>query len=203
VNSSTPGAVGELVMAVQTGDTITTGDINYVVVAEVVHAGGQRVLEAGYSTGHLSHATEHIVKAVPWSAGSLQVAIETNGDNRLTVWVNGTVFLDETGLTMGITPPFEPYLEVQARAIPYSVAFTAYSSVCQDDLTVSGLTEGTVVSLGGRSATAHHGVAVFPEDRSSPPVTGLLSVAPPGGAPVTFASHTYWPGDRLSFRPGA
>ena len=61
VTVSTPGAVGEVVMAVQTSNTVSTGDINYVVVAENVYPGGQRSLVAGYSLGHLSHASEHIL----------------------------------------------------------------------------------------------------------------------------------------------
>ena len=71
---------------------------------------------------------------VPWSAGPLHVAIQTNGNNRLDVWVNGRPFYSADDLHMGITPPFEPYLEVQARRTAYTVAFDGYSSVCQNDV---------------------------------------------------------------------
>lgn len=204
VTAWSPDAVGELVMAVQTSDTVTTGDINYVVVSESVSAEGQRVLSAGYSVGHLSHATEHVLKRVPWVPGPLHVAISTNGDDHLSVWVNGSLFFESTDLAMGIVPPFEPYLEVQARQTAYTVSFDGYSSVCQSDIAVSNLPDGTVATLDRQSVTAHGGSAVFPRGTSSPPVTGVLSLALPGTArPVTFASHTYWSGDRLSFEQGS
>jgi hypothetical protein len=202
VTVTTPAASGELVMAVQTGNTVATGDINYVFVAELVTAGNHRTLVAGYSLGHLSHAVEHLVKQAPWVPGPLQVAIETNGNNRLSVWVNGAPFLQATDLHMGIVPPLEPYLEVQARRTAYTVAYSRYSTVCDNGVAVTGLPDGTVATLGPRSVTAHGGVATFPADKSSPPVTGVLSLARPGTTtPVRFAPHTYWPGDRLSFQP--
>ncbi len=198
------GAVGELVMAVQTSDTVTTGDIDYVVVSESVSADGQRSLSAGYSVGHLSHATEHVLKREPWAPGPLHVAIATNGDDRLSVWVNGSLFFQSTDLAMGIAPPFEPYLEVQARQTAYTVSFDGYSSVCQSNIVVSNLPDGTVATLDHQSVTAHGGSAIFPRGMSSLPVTGVLSLALPGSArPVTFASHAYWPGDRLSFEQGS
>ena len=76
--------------------TVTTGDINYVVVAENVSSDGRRNLAVGYSQGHLSHAIEHVLKQVPWAPGPLQVAIQTNGDNKLSVWVNGALFYAPT-----------------------------------------------------------------------------------------------------------
>ena len=57
-------------MAVQTSDTVTTGDINYVFVAENVAPSGHRNLTVGYSDGRLSHATEHILRQLPWAAGT-------------------------------------------------------------------------------------------------------------------------------------
>ena len=118
--------------------------------------------------------------------------------------MDGSPFLDETGLDMGIAPPFEPYLEVQARNTPYTVAFTGYSSVCQSDIAISDLPDHTVATLGNESVTAHGGQAVFPRATSAPPVTGVLKLSLPGTArPVTFADHTYWPGDRLSFEQGS
>jgi len=201
VPASAAGAVGELVMAVQTGTTVRTGDINYVVVAELVHADGHRTLQVGYATGYVRHAVDHVLKQVPWAPGPLQVAVETDGDARLEVWVNGALFLSATGLSMGITPPFQPYLEVQAVRTPYSVAFSGYSSVCGDDIAVSGLPSGAIVRLGGRAAVARSGVAVLTADRSSPPVTGALTVTEPGRPAVRFSPHTYWPGDRFRYAP--
>ncbi len=203
VPPASAGAVGELVMAVQTGTTVTTGDIDYVLVSEIVHADGHRTLEAGYSTGHVRHAVEHVLKRVPWGPGPLRVSIQTNGDNRLTVWVNGTRFLDASGLHMGIVPPLQPYLEVQERGTPYSVAYARYASVCGGDVVVSGLPDGTVAGLDGYLATAAGGRAVFPVARSAGPLAGVLTLVVPGASrPVRFAPHTYWPGDRFTYRPG-
>ena len=130
-------------------NTVTTGDINYVFVAENVASDGHRNLTVGYSQGHLSHATEHILKQVPWTPGPLQVAIQTNGDNKLSVWVDGSLFYYAYILQLGITPPFQPYLEVQARQTPYTVAYDGYSSVCDPDVAVTGLPEGTVATWTG------------------------------------------------------
>ena len=127
VPASSRGADGELVMAVQTSSTASSGDINYVLVAEVVYANGERFLQAGYSTGHEANALEHVLKRVPWAPGPIQVSIETNGRDTLEVWVDGRPFLDATGLDMGIEPPFQPYLEVQALRTPYVVAFSRYA----------------------------------------------------------------------------
>lgn len=203
VVSADPGAVGELVMAVQTSDTVTTGDINYVFVAENVYPGGRRSLVVGYSLGHLSHATEHILRDVPWTPGPLQVSVETDGDHTLRVWVDGVLFSADSGLHMGIVPPFQPYLEVQARQTAYTVAFASYSSVCQGGVAVSNLPDGSVARLGDLTASARGGSAVLPADPSWPPATGTLDVSLPGvGRPVRFARHTYWPGSRYAFAPG-
>jgi hypothetical protein len=202
VASKTPGAMGELVMAVQTGNTVTTGDINYVLAAENVSAEGKRTLVVGYSLGHLSRATEHRLKVAPWQPGPLHVAIETNGDNRLAVWVNGSLFYASDSLDLGIQPPLQPYLEVQARRTAYSVAYDGYSSVCQPNVEISGLPSGTVAELAGQRATAKRGSVVLTASTVAPPRSGSLTLAVPGARLVTFAPHTYWPGDRFSYAPG-
>ena len=205
VPASSRGAVGELVMAVQTSNTANTGDINYVLVAEVVYANGERFLEAGYSTGHLANAMEHVLKRVPWAPGPIRVSVETNGRDKLEVWVDGRPFLDATSLDMGIEPPFQPYLEVQAVRTPYVVAFSRYASVCGNDVVVTGLPHGAIASLDGRRVAADGGQATFPVDRHSAPITGQLLVALPGASVtsptrlVRFSSHTYWPGQRFRY----
>ena len=208
VPASSRGAVGELVMAVQTSSTAITGDINYVLVAEVVYANGKRFLEAGYSTGREANALEHVLKRVPWAPGPIQVSVETNGIDTLEIWIDGRPFLDATGLHMGIEPPFQPYLEVQAVGTPYVVAFFRYASVCGDDVVVTGLPHGAIASLDGQKVAAVDGRAAFRVDRNAPPVTGQLVVALPGAAVtsgtrlVRFASHTYWPGQRFQYETG-
>lgn len=203
VIAASRSAIGELVMAVQTSDTVTTGDINYVFVAENVAPSGHRNLTVGYSDGRLSHATEHILRQLPWAAGPLQVAIETNGGNTLGVWVDGFPFYFADTLQLGITPPFQPYLEVQARQTPYSVAYDGYSSVCDPDVTLTGLPDGTVARLDGSQQVASNGSVTLPAAIDSPPMVGALSLRLPGTTrPVRFADHTYWPGSRYSFSPG-
>ena len=203
VTAPSTQAIGELVMAVQTGSTAKSGDINYVLVAENVTSDGRRDLTVGYSQGHVSRATEHVLKQVPWGPGPLQVAIETNGDNKLSVWVDGSLFYYAYILQLGITPPFQPYLEVQARQTPYTVAYDGYSSVCQNDIVVTGLPAGSTAALDGRLARVQDGEAVFPAALSSQPVTGVLSLTLPGNTrQIRFARHTYWPGARYSFAPG-
>jgi len=195
-------ATGELVMAVQTASTARTGDINYAVVSESVAADGRRFLEAGYATGRVRNAVEHVLKRVPWAPGPLAVSVVTDGEDRLQVWVDGWPFLDASGLRMGIEPPFQPYLEVQAVGTPYSVAFSRYASVCGDDVVVDGLPAATMASLAGQMTSAVAGQATFPLGRSSAPLAGELRLRGTATAPVTFASHSYWPGDRYAYRPG-
>ncbi len=133
----------------------------------------------------------------------MHVALQTNGDNRLSVWVDGSLFYYAYILQLGIAPPLQPYLEVQARQTPYAVAYDGYSSVCQNDVVVTGLPDGSAVTLGGRRAVARNGSAVFPVAMTAPPITGSLTAALPGNSrPVRFDVHTYWPGARYSFAPG-
>jgi hypothetical protein len=122
----------------------------------------------------------------------------------LDVWVNGSLFYTSYLLQLGITPPFQPYLEVQARQAPYTVSYSGYSSVCQPDVVVAGLPQGSVAELDGTKQTAEQGSATFPAAISSPPLVGALSLSLPGNTrPVRFARHTYWPGTRYSFAPGS
>ncbi len=105
---------------------------------------------------------------------------------------------------LGISPPFQPYLEVQARHTAYTVSFSGYSSVCRPDVVVSDLPDGSRVELAGKEATAHNGSAVLPSGITSEPVTGQMVVSEPGGSlPTRFAPHTYWPGSGFTFSPGA
>ncbi len=118
--------------------------------------------------------------------------------------MNGRPFYSADDLDMGITPPFEPYLEVQARRTAYTVAFDGYSSVCQNDVDISDVPDGSIVRLGALTATAHGGSAVVPMAMVTAPITGDLSLSLPGETvPVRFSRHRYWPGDRFSYEPGA
>lgn len=203
VPASSPGATGELVMAVQTSDTIRTGDIDYVFVSEVVAHDGRRSLLVGYASGRVRDAVTHVLKRAPWRPGPLHVSVRTDGGRRLSVWVNGTSFFSSSALHLGIVPPFEPYLEVQALRTPYTVSYTRYAATCASDITVHGVPDGTVGMLGSRRAVAHHGVLLLPLAEHRGPVPGVLTVVlPDGGQTVRFAPYTYWPGDVLTYQAG-
>ncbi len=203
VTATAPRSVGELVMAVQTGSTAITGDIDYVVVAENVAPTGLRTLVVGYSLGRLSSATEHILKQVLWKPGPLQAAVLTNGDSQLSVWINGSLFYSAGDLHLGIAPPFQAYLEVQARQTAYTASFKGYSSVCQPDILITNLPDGSTVQLGSDKATARGGTATLQYGMASAPVTAAMIVSVPGESrPIRFDTSTYWPGSRYSFAPG-
>ncbi len=203
VAASSPGATGELVMAVQTSDTIRTGDIDYVFVSEVVAHDGRRSLLAGYASGHVRGAVTHVLKRAPWGPGPLHVSIRTDGGRRLRVWVNGTSFFSSSALHLGIVPPLEPYLEVQALRTSYTVSYTRYAATCGSDITVRGVPDGTVGVLGSLRAVARHGALALPLAEHRGPVRGLLRVTLPGGGrTVRFAPHAYWPGDVLTYQAG-
>ncbi len=203
VTATAPRSVGELVMAVQTGSTVTTGDIDYVVVAENVAPTGLRTLIVGYSLGRLSSATEHILKQVLWKPGPLQAAVLTNGDSQLSVWIDGSLFYSADDLHLGIAPPFQAYLEVQARRTAYTASFNGYSSVCQPDILITNLPDGSTVQLGSEKATARDGTATLRYAITSAPVAAAMIVSVPGESrPIRFDTSTYWPGSRYSFAPG-
>lgn len=203
VTATVQGSIGELVMAVQTGSTATTGDIDYVVVAENVAPSGLRTLIVGYSLGRLSSATEHILKRVLWKPGPLQAAVLTNGHSQLSVWINGSLFYSADDLDLGIAPPFQAYLEVQARNTAYTASFNGYSSVCQPDILITNLPDGSTVQLGSEKATARDGTATLQYGIASAPVTSAMIVSVPGDSrPIRFDTSTYWPGSRYTFAPG-
>jgi hypothetical protein len=61
-----------------------------------------------------------------------------------------------------------------------------------------------VAGLDGRHQVATDGSAVFAASIHAPPLVGALTLRLPGTTrPVQFARHTYWPGARYSFAPGA
>lgn len=195
-----PNAEGELVVAVQTSDTIRTGDINYVYVTEDVYPAGVNKMSAGFAIGHVTNAVSHPLRSAPWpSDAPLHIVIQTNGSNQLTVWINGMRFYSANHLNMGIAPAFEAYLEVQAVGTPYRVSFTRYASICGHDLVIGGLPDGSTVTLGALSATAQSHTAVLPLPAYLGPASGNLVVNEPSGTVVTFPGRLYWPGDRLTF----
>ena len=90
---SSASRTGEAVLAVQTASTKRTGDIDYVVVASVTHAGLTH-WEVGYAQGHLAAARTTILWAGAPSADaplSESISLQTDGNSRLTVYFGDTL----------------------------------------------------------------------------------------------------------------
>ncbi|CAB1127759.1 conserved protein of unknown function [Candidatus Hydrogenisulfobacillus filiaventi] len=194
--------VGELVFALQTASTTRTGLINYVWVAQLVTPRG-RWWEAGDARGRIRNAHERRLAKVavarfPPPAGVLnRLAIRTDGRHRLSVYVNGRCLLRARGLHLAVTPPFEPYLEVQARGTAYAVAYARYAAVQGRTVRLVGLPPGTRVRAGGRRLTVERRQVVIPRPARDGPLTVTVQV--PGGRPHRLR---LWPGDRVRYAPG-
>ena len=143
----------------------------------------------GYSQGRLSHATEHVLKQVPWTPGPLQVAVRDQWRQHARgLGRRLALLLPPYILQLGITPPFQPYLEVQARQTPYAVAYDGYSSVCQPDVVVTGLPEGTVASLDGRRQVVRRRIGNLHRRHSLPADVRSSHLAPARGHPTGASS---------------
>lgn len=194
---------GELVFAVQTASTIRTGLINYVWVSQVVRPRG-RYWSAGYAEGRIRRARQWTLARAPVSRfpppadGINRLAVATDGHHRLTVWINGQRFLAARGLNMAIAPPFEPYLEMQAKGTAYRVFYTRYAAVRGRRVELSGLPAGTRVEAGSRIEVVQRGRLQLARPPQAGPLTVTVTV--PGGSPHHLR---LWPGDRVQFRPAA
>jgi hypothetical protein len=140
---------GEAVFAVQTGTTRRTGDINYVLVASVT-SGGLTHWEVGDAEGHVADATTTILWTSPPSRAasvSEDVTLRTDGRSSYTVYFGKHVVYQSNRLSMSITPPFQPYLEVQALEIAYQSRFQDFWITRDDSILIEGLHKGDVVTL--------------------------------------------------------
>ena len=140
---------GEAVFAVQTGTTKRTGDINYVLVASVTNAGFTH-WEVGYAEGRVAGAKTTILWTGPPSRVapvSEDITLRTNGHSSYTVYFGNGVVYESNRLRMRITPPFQPYLEVQALEIAYESRFQDFWITSDDSILVNGLHQGELVTL--------------------------------------------------------
>lgn len=169
------GAQGEAVFAVQTGLTKATGLINYVIVASASRTGATS-WSVGYAAGHIvnAHLTRFLRLPVPaTSSDSRDVTLETDGRRRLAVWFGTRLVFASDHLHLHITPPFQAYLEVQSRVVPYASSFRDFWVTSSSVVSVSAPDGARIrlVARGGRtiaSATARRGVArlVLPPPRA-------------------------------------
>ncbi|MHB1775686.1 MAG: hypothetical protein ACYCU7_06840 [Acidimicrobiales bacterium] len=196
-------AQGEAVFAVQTGTTKRTGLINYVVVASNSNH-GVTTWTVGYAHGHVADASlETLIRyPVPADTSPMRaVTLVTDGRRRLSVWFGDRLGFRSDHLRLDITPPFQPYLEVQAERIAYTSYFHEFWVTTGTAVTVAA-PDGTRLELVGAtgrplaSATARHGAA-----RLVPPppmATGTARlVAALGGRRVVLGPFAYAAGDRL------
>jgi hypothetical protein len=168
------GAQGEAVFAVQTGTTKVTGLINYVVVASTSYRGRTR-WSVGYAQGHIAnaHLYRFVSLSVPPTTSVQNVTIQTDGRHRLAVWFGNRLVFASNDLHLDITPPFQSYLEVQSRLVPYTATFQDFWVTRTSTMTVSA-PDGARIQLVTRAgatiaaATARKGAArlVLPPPQS-------------------------------------
>jgi hypothetical protein len=206
------GTQGEAVFAVQTGTTKLTGLINYVVVAsDSVH--GATTWTVGYAHGHVADARLETLVRYPVPASSPPVrdlTLVTDGRHRLAVWFGDRLGFASDHLRLDIAPPFQPYLEVQARRIAYTSTFHDLWVTTGTALSVAAPSGSRLelVGAGGRLlavATARHGTARLVPPPPLARGRGRL-VVDLGGRRVVLGPFAYAGGDRLRLtgltRPG-
>jgi hypothetical protein len=198
---------GEAVFAVQTGTTKQNGLINYVVVASNSTRGSTSWL-IGYAHGHVANAQlETLMSTKPSSsaASKLDITLRTDGRRSLQVWVGAVLAFDSRTLHLDIAPPYQPYLEVQSRRIPYESSFQNFWVTSSDSIAVGGLVAGEGVDLVTPSGST---IASAPARGSTakltlpPPQcrgTASLVVHRPGGA-VRLGPFRYAGGDTYELK---
>lgn len=197
---------GEVVLAIQTGSTKVTGDINFVVVNTITVQGDLDWI-VGYSEGRVANAsltTYETIEDVPPgldTTSPVPITVRTDGSENLDVWLGNEQVLDRSDLAMNIEPPFQPYLEVQARTVGYSSVFTNFWVTRDDSIVLEGLPEGTVATLAGQGQVLATGtVGADGRVRLTPPLPyargkGDLRVRLPGkGTDRTVAADLPYAG---------
>lgn len=202
-----PRQVAETILAVQTANTDVTGLLNYVIVS-YTEAGSAHLLQIGYAQGLIRGAKTYITKNLAQPGlmarmDRLPVTVTTNGHNFYAVWLGNTLLYRGTRLHLGIAPPFQVYLEVQARDAEYVADFHNLNVYSSNRVTVQGLpaqtrltwTSGHLILSAKADA---HGIAIL----TLPPVNlttrGRLTLQI-GGRRVLFSHITLHGGDRFRF----
>lgn len=204
---SGPNEQGEAVFAVQTGTTKRTGLINYVVVA-TDSAGGLTSWMVGYSHGKLRNAVlDTYAQSLASTAtpDTEDVTLATDGRHSLRVWFGSRLVFGSDQLSMQIDPPYQPYLEVQARRIAYSATFSDFWVTESSSLEVSGLPAGQPARLVSTTGdTLAQAVATSSGTTFSLPPPAARGraylVFERGGHPVRLGPFDYSGGD--SYRLG-
>ena len=148
-NVSGSGQQGEAVFAVQTGTTKQTGLINYVVVSSNSLLGNTSWL-VGYSHGRIQNATLNVLAQTepsPQAANTQEISLRTDGAKDLTVYFGNDLHYQSSKLSMEIQGPYQPYLEVQSRQLPYLSTFQDFWITRDDAIEVSGVTPHRPVRL--------------------------------------------------------
>ena len=154
-------AQGEAVFAVQTGTTKLNGLINYVVVASN-SSRGATTWTIGYAHGHVADARLETLAQFPVPATSpvaRDITLTTDGRHRLAVWFGQGLVYASSRLHLDIAPPFQPYLEVQSRLVPYTSFFHDFWVTTGTGLTVSAPSGARLRLVGAGGAVLATGVA--------------------------------------------
>jgi hypothetical protein len=155
--------VGEAVLAVQSASTQRNGSINYVVVSALASR-GKGTWQIGSAHGFVADAVTDRLWQEPLRAQATStepVTIRTNGRNSLTVWFGDRQVYSSHVLHMNDPPPFQAYLEVQGRDIPYVSNFKNFWVTDAAPVIVDGAPPGSEVTL-----DTGHGVVVARSDAS-------------------------------------
>jgi hypothetical protein len=203
--------IGEAVLAVQTGSTKITSDVNFLAVNSY-SSGGQLKWQVGYSAAKYQDARRTSLAELDDPGAPLVpdhpvgVTLRTDGSRSLDVFVDDVQVLDASDLDLFVEPPLQAYLEVQAYDIAYTSRFTDFWVASSDVVELEELPEGTEVRLGTvtdpiASATADaEGTAAVRLPLPRAHGTAPLSVRLPDedGWRQVSTSFTYSGGDRYA-----
>ncbi|HVA03174.1 MAG TPA: hypothetical protein VMU64_05435 [Acidimicrobiales bacterium] len=206
---STPvgSGVGEAVLAVQSASTQRNGTINYVVVA-TYSSQGKSTWQIGSAHGVVADAVTDRLWQEPLRAdapSSEPVTIRTDGHHTLTVWFGDRQVYSNHHLHMNDPAPFQAYLEVQGRKIPYVSNFKDFWVTDAAPVIVKGTAPGSHLTL-----DTGHGVVHATSDSGglaslNVPVpelvgTGTLTVSDRSGV-RQFRHLHYAGGDEVQITP--
>jgi hypothetical protein len=141
--------VGEAVLAVQSASTQHNGSINYVVVS-ALSSRGKSTWQIGSAHGFVSDAVTDRLWQEPLRVGTPStepVTLRTDGHRALTVWFGNRQVYSSHDLHMNDPAPFQAYLEVQGRGIPYVSNFKNFWVADAAPVTVQGVAPGSKVTL--------------------------------------------------------
>ncbi len=142
--------VGEAVLAVQSASTQRNGSINYVVVS-ALSSRGKSTWQIGSAHGFVADAVTDRLWQEPLRADAPStepVTIRTDGHRSLTVWFGNRQVYSSHTLHMNDPAPFQAYLEVQGRGIPYVSNFKDFWVADAAPVVVRGAPPGSHLTLG-------------------------------------------------------